>query len=297
KQIARFSYPSGVTVYNDTIYVSDTENNSIRKITTDGAVHTVGFKINKPSGIHMVGKELYVCSMEDHKIYVLQYDKLVRTIGGEKGYVNGRVEVAKFSRPTDVFSYKDDIYVVDSGNHAIRKISETKNKIRKVETVLGGKIGFRDEKTKRFLLDSPRSVFVVNNKLYVTDTHNSRIVTLDQVSKLTPVVDLQKCEDLSTVHIYVDGTRVVPQDVSPIIIKSSTYVPVRLLVESIGGEVEWISSESAVLCKYGDKQFKLKEGLVLRSGRTFVPLRQMMEKLGLKVEWNGEYRAVIISTY
>lgn len=84
---AQFNKPGALTVANDgTIYVSDTANNLIRKITPDGTVSTIagsgtaGFadgtgtdaKFNDPTGI-AIGNDgrLYVCDRLNNRIRVL----------------------------------------------------------------------------------------------------------------------------------------------------------------------------------------------------------------------------------
>lgn len=307
RQNTQFNYPSGLAVSNGIIYVADTENNAIRKIQADGRVETLKVKINKPSGIHAYNGDLYVTSMEDHKIYVIKKEKTVTPLpegsSGEvrDGYRDGRIEFAEFSVPSDVFVSGDRIYVADAGNHAVRKIVDQKldkgKKIKVVQTAVGGKIGFSDEKNNRLLLDTPRSVLVIGSKLYVADTDNARILVFDNANKLL-AVNYEKCEDPNSAHIYVDGSKIEPLDAAPTLRKGVTYLPVRLLIENIGGEVKWIAEEKAVLCKYGDKEIKIgKDKSINVSGRTLVPLRYLAEALGLNVEWNGEYRSVIITTY
>lgn len=308
RQTAKFHYPSGLAVANGAIYVADTENNAIRKILTNGTVKSLDVKVNKPSGIFVMNREIYITSMEDHRIYLLKNEKELTLIGGGKisdktrqGYRDGGLTRAEFFVPSDVFRYQDKIYIADAGNHAVRRISEKKTtngkKEMTVETVVGGKIGFSDEKSGRLLLDTPRSVITVGNRLYVADTNNARILVFDNASKLVPVHNYEKCEDLTTVHIYVDGGKLEPEDIAPVMRDGNTYLPVRLLIESVGGEAKWLPEEAAVLCKYGDKEIKItKNQYISESGRTLVRVR-IIESLGLKVEWNDEYRAVIINTY
>lgn len=309
RQIAEFSYPSGIAVSGGVIYVADTENNAIRKILSSGKVETLKVHINKPSGIDVVNRDIYVTSMEDHAVYHLKNETTLTLLGKSKsgktvneGYVDGRLNIATFSVPSDVLKYKEQIYIVDAGNHAVRRIQQVKNvkgdKFEVVQTIVGGKIGFSDEKEKRLLLDTPRSVVLVDNRLYVADTNNGRILMFDNASRLAPIAEYERCNDPKTVHIYVDGTKIEPDDIAPVLVKGLTYVPVRLLTESIGGEVKWLSDERAVLCKYGDKELKIsKDRYILRSNRAMVPLRYIAEHYGLKIEWNKKYRAVIINTY
>lgn len=309
KQVAEFRYPSGLFVHNDTIYVADTENNRIRKILSNGKVETIDVEIERPSGLYVLNRDIYVTSMHDHTIYVLEKEKKLISLGKGKsedtvfsGYTDGRLELAQFFAPSDVFLYKDQIFVADSGNHAIRKISnkniDKDKKIKAVQTIVGGKVGFFDEKNKKLLLDTPKSILVFDNRIFIADTGNGRILILDNMSKLDPIVRYETCENPKTVYIYIDGSKLESEKVAPIIVNGKTYLPVRLLMEGLGGEIKWLADEKAVLCKYGEIQLKIKDSeYIVRANSTFVPVRYVVEKFGLTVNWNGEYRAVIINTY
>ena len=89
---AKFSNPFGVCVdkYGN-VYVADTYNNVIRKISTSNTVTTYAGK-----------------------------DSLGMTFNG---YVNGRDSLAEFFNPTSItIDTAGNIYVADNGNNAIRKI-------------------------------------------------------------------------------------------------------------------------------------------------------------------------------
>lgn len=297
RQEAQFQFPVGVYAFGDDIYVSDSENNAIRRIMKDGKVVTLKSKVNKPNGIYVDGSGIYVTSMEDHAVYLIKNDKAERFLGGKQGFLNGRSEKAAVSVPSDIFGYKDGFFIADSGNHAVRQVRVTKSGVRGVDTVLGGAVGFKNEESGEWLLDSPKSVYAVNDKLYIADTNNSRILVLDQLKKIQPIYTLETCQDKQSVYIYVDGRKVVPTDAAPKLVEGSTYVPVRLFIENIGGSVEWIESERAVVCKFDGIEFKLKDNLKFFGSRSYIPLRYVIEKLGMKIEWDAKHRAVIIRTY
>src|SRR5579859_4981949 len=84
---AQFYYPSGISIGPDgVIYVADTWNNRIRKITSSGVVSTIA--------------------------------------GGVAGDLDGQGTAAKFNKPTDVAMDKNgNLYVADLFNNKIKKIT------------------------------------------------------------------------------------------------------------------------------------------------------------------------------
>jgi len=88
---ARFSHPNGIAVGADgSLYVADTENQTIRKITRTGVVSTVA---GSP---------------------------------GQTGSLDGTGAQARFYNPTGIAVARDGtLYVADKENHTIRKITTT----------------------------------------------------------------------------------------------------------------------------------------------------------------------------
>jgi len=100
------------------------------------------------------------------------------------------------------------------------------------------------------------------------------------------------------------------RDTTPKIITGSTMIPIRNLIESIGGKAEWdetnqkaiienstnkiemwIDSQKAII---NGKEEKLHVSPIVVNGRTMVPLRFIMEKLGLNVSWDELKQEVTI---
>ncbi len=102
-------------------------------------------------------------------------------------------------------------------------------------------------------------------------------------------------------------------DVAPFIDARSnrTLVPLRFVVEFLGGTVQWdaatrtvtiIANNKTIKITIGKdvayvngKAFKLDQPAIIKGNRTFVPLRFVVEALGFKVKWNGKNRTVSIT--
>jgi hypothetical protein len=94
------------------------------------------------------------------------------TVGGHR---DGPLEVAQFKQPAQIFFDPDgNLYIADSGNHCIRKIT-TENM---VETVVGvpGQSGWKDGGKDEALFQEPRGITVSSDgTVYVGDHGNARI--------------------------------------------------------------------------------------------------------------------------
>ena len=143
---AQFYYPSGVAVDgNGNVYVADTFNNTIRKISSSGAVSTFAgtpsalgtyldgtgsdARFSFPPGITMGGGgNLYVADQSNHIIRKITSTGVVTTFAGipnSSGSTDGLGSVAQFNNPTGVtVDGSGNVYGVDQNNHTIRKISQ-----------------------------------------------------------------------------------------------------------------------------------------------------------------------------
>ncbi len=301
---AEFSYPTSIAVdENDIIYICDSENNKIKKIVNNGDVTTIVEDLASPISIVYANKSLYVTQagspiIEGADPDSLRADSILRIPlpkanaveclagGSGRGYRNGDAKLAQFFVPSGIFAEGGDLYIADTGNHVVRKIFESGG-AKICDTLdLGG-------------FNSPKGIVVADGKLFVADTDYSRIIMAGDVSKRRFERNYEACLVPGSAEIYVDGVELEYTDARPFIINGRTYVPARAFLESIGGDVEWIESERAVLCKYRDLSIKLQEadGIYLKAGRSFIPLRWVAEYFGMEVNWINDTRTVEINTY
>jgi len=136
---ARFSYPGGVAAAADgTVYVADSGNNRIRKISggvvstlagqaTSGTADGTGAaaQFNYPTGISLgPNGDLYVVDNSSQRIRKVTQAGVVTTItSGGVGYTNGTPSSAQFDDAYHVFvDSQNFLYIADPGNHRIRVI-------------------------------------------------------------------------------------------------------------------------------------------------------------------------------
>ena len=138
---ASFYYPYGIAIdASGNLYVADTRNNKIRKITPAGVVSTLAgggavgsadgtgtaASFNYPAGIAVdsIGN-LYIADVGNNEIRKVTPAGVVTTVAGSTtpGDVDGTGSAAAFSNPYGVTVDKSgNIYVTEQGNDKVRKI-------------------------------------------------------------------------------------------------------------------------------------------------------------------------------
>jgi sugar lactone lactonase YvrE len=139
---ASFYFPFGVAVDGaGNLFVSDAMNNNIRKVAPGGVVSTLagsgarasrdgtgtGAAFSYPIGVAAdASGNVYVADFATSKLRRITAAAVVTTLAGsgDSGKSDGAGPVATFQNPTGVAANgADEVYVADSLNHSIRKVS------------------------------------------------------------------------------------------------------------------------------------------------------------------------------
>jgi hypothetical protein len=124
-----FHSPScACSLFNGDILVCTNTDRHIRVIRSDGLVESLPSCWLKPSGLCSTEHGTAVCDAGHHRIKFLSVDgKRVTSIAGvgRKGFKDGPVTIAEFNNPCSCcYDSAGALFVVDKGNHSIRKIKD-----------------------------------------------------------------------------------------------------------------------------------------------------------------------------
>lgn len=187
--VAQFNLPTDLAIVADgTIYVTDSNNNRIRKITAAGVVTTIagstsGYtdgigstaKFNLPYGLAVDRFEnIYVADTYNNRIRKITPSGNVTTIAGStSGFMDGIATAAQFNLPWGIsIDARDNLYIADRSNNRIRKISST----GVVTTIAGSTRGFADGSNTTSQFYSPSGITIDGEgKIYIADSGNNRI--------------------------------------------------------------------------------------------------------------------------
>ena len=199
---ARFNNPMGVAVDSSNyLYVADSGNHTIRKVTAAGVVTTLAGSagvsgtndgtgsaalFNAPSGVAVdTAGNVYVADHDNHAIRKVTPGGVVTTLAGSPGtlgWSDGTNGAALFDKPSGAaVDSTGNVFVADSGNSIIRKVTSNG-----VVTTLAGfarAYGTKDGTGSDARFDDPDSVVVdKSGNLFVVDGNGSvRKVTSDGV--------------------------------------------------------------------------------------------------------------------
>jgi len=197
---ATFFSPAGVAVDGaGTVYVADSRNNSISKITGAGVIVLAGTgthysdrfvhgstdgtggeaRFDDPHGVAVDGAgTLYVADTGNHTIRKITPAGNVTTFAGkagQSGSADGTGSDARFDSPAGVaVDAIGNVFVADTGNSTIRRITPA----GVVSTLAGtaGSQGSNDATGSAALFDHPSAVTVdASGKLYIADTDNNTV--------------------------------------------------------------------------------------------------------------------------
>ncbi len=207
---ARFSLPAGVTTDNaGNVYVADTENSTVRKISPAGSVSTLAglagdygsadessadARFYGPQGIAADGAgQLYLADTANGTIRVVTPAGAVSTLAGSAGSFNsfdGAGAGAQFYHPEALAADSGgNLYVADTWNHTIRKITPA----GLVSTLAGraGNPGAADGTNSKARFNRPAGIAVDSaTNLFVADMFNHTLRKITPAGKVTTIAGL-----------------------------------------------------------------------------------------------------------
>ena len=206
---ARFKSPKAVAVdLSGNVYVADSDNHMIRKISPAGEVTTLAgspelvgtsdgsgsnARFNSPQGIACdLAGNLYVADTRNHTIRKISSSGIVTTLAGSAdsaGYADGTGSAARFSQPAGLaLDSAGNLYVADLDMHNIRKISPA----GLVTTLAGSAVDLTGNvdgtgTAARFGVPSGLAADNAGN-LYVADSYNNNVRKISPTGTVTTVV-------------------------------------------------------------------------------------------------------------
>ncbi len=196
---AKFNTPKGLTEISGLLYVADSGNNAIRKVTTAGthivttfAGSTSGLSgstdatgtsalFNGPVGVAKEGTtNLYVGDRLNHTIRkIVISSQVVSTFGGSagsSGFVDGNASIVRFNQPGFVFIANQTLFASDELNHSIRKTGLPGVSFSTLAGSPNPKSGTTDETGDKARFNFPGGTWGDGaGNLYVSDTNNHTI--------------------------------------------------------------------------------------------------------------------------
>jgi sugar lactone lactonase YvrE len=188
---ASFNTPSGLALDDEgNLYVADTGNNRIRKVTPEGVVSTVagngsaGYvdgpassaEFNGPIGLAVDSQNsIYVADTYNDRIRKITADGFVTTVAGSAGpgYRDGPASNSQFDTPCGVVIKADGTLIVaDTGNGKLRQISPARD-----VTTLG--VVFDADPNRNWLRGPIGLALTPDGFLYVTEHDRGTIIQID----------------------------------------------------------------------------------------------------------------------
>ena len=204
---ARLSMPMNLAFASDgTIYFADRDNHRIRRISPSGVISTfagtgtvgsagdggpaASAQLRFPTGITVASDGVYICDWGNAKIRRVGLDGRISTIAGTGiiGYSgdNGPAVQAALNEPRNMIVVGDLLFIADSGNHRIRRVTLSDGRIT---TFAGtGTAGFSGDggPASAAQITFPQSIALGSDgALYVADTDNNRIRRIASATAVT----------------------------------------------------------------------------------------------------------------
>lgn len=169
----KFSYPTGLAADGEgNLYVSDTLQGTVMRITPKGEITTLASKLAEPMGLCWADGQLYVAECGGNRILRIDKNRRVSTVAGSgaAGSADGTASQAQFCGPKGVAVDRDGtVYVADTDSGAVRRVRDGQ-----VTTILT-----RDPRDLTKLYPAaPTGLLIQGDTLYIADTFARKLLAL-----------------------------------------------------------------------------------------------------------------------
>ncbi len=352
--VGYFLYPSGIALSNDHLYIADTLNRRIQSfdvsnLPSDAGVPCVAGSVSK-QGVTLNWKTISKSNVKGYAVFKKEdnsfkeiarldalkdsyLDRVVKNGETYNYFVRTILNNEKLSFPTNAVSVNVEGVVRDTTPPDIKIISPNNNSIANADfTIVKGTV--TDESGLRKLTINKNNVSVSSDGSFSTtvnltkDSNTITIVATDKAGNeaTKTITVIYRPEIIITLqpnnpNMTVNG---VNQEIDPgrgtkpvIILKwSRTVVPIRAIVEALGGTIKWDGKERKVTINLkgtvielwinkpqarvnGEKKWIDSNNHDVRpiivNSRTMLPLRFVTENLGCTVDWDPDTKTITIT--
>ncbi len=203
----RLDFPAGLATDNRTVYVANSRNNTVvavdvvsHSITNlagtnfqDGSNDGVGptARFNSPDGMALVNRDLYVLDTNNSDLRKINLDThAVTTAAGTaniSGTDDGHATAAHFNLPTQIATDGQNLYISDSGNNLVRRLSLADGMVKTIggQPQVAGKV---DGPATKSEFNGPSGIATDGKFVYVADTGNDAIRKIDLSTMTTSTI-------------------------------------------------------------------------------------------------------------
>ena len=221
--------------------------------------------------------------------------------------------------------FSKEVNVADSSSYSNLKLSTKNNIVKKGSEIKVEAIG---EYKGRKINISPRVLNYSFEDLNAEVNPNNFNIKINDYGK-NPKILVKFGGKTASLSLYDENTRLIKMkindvnytvngqakkmDAKPFISNSRTLVPLRFIIEAIGGDVAWDGDSRVVTVNskgkniilpidskkitVDGKEIAIDQAAIIKGDRTYVPIRFVAENLGMNVNYINESREIEISYF
>lgn len=221
--------------------------------------------------------------------------------------------------------FSKEVNVADPSSYSSLKLSTKNNIVKKGSEIKVEAIG--EYKGKKINI-SPRVLNYSFEDLNAEVNPNNFNIKINDYGK-NPKILVKFGGKTASLSLYDENTRLIKMkindvnytvngqakkmDAKPFISNSRTLVPLRFIIEAIGGDVQWDGDSRLVTVNskgkniilpidskkitVDGKEIAIDQAAIIKGDRTYVPIRFVAENLGMNVNYINESREIEISYF